>query len=65
MTSASPQLSTAVFLDLENGPVPSDVRVLHILIALQLQDRTSHQLGDLLGGWLDEAASTCPASTAC
>jgi hypothetical protein len=43
---------------LENGPVPSDVRVLHILIALQLQDRTGHRrLGHLLGGWLDEVAS--------
>jgi hypothetical protein len=43
---------------LENGPVPSDVRVLHILTALQLRDSTDHQrLGDLLSGWLDEVAS--------
>lgn len=43
---------------LENGPVPSDVRVLHILTALQLRDRPDHRrLGDLLGGWLDEVAS--------
>ncbi|MEO8899283.1 MAG: hypothetical protein ABI352_10415 [Candidatus Dormibacter sp.] len=43
---------------LENGPVPADVRVLHILTALQLHDRADHQwLRDMLGGWLDEVAS--------
>jgi hypothetical protein len=43
---------------LENGPVPPDVRVLHILTALELRDRTDHQrLGHLLGGWLDEVAA--------
>ncbi len=43
---------------LESGPAPSDVRVLHILTALQLRDSAEHRrLGALLGGWLDEVAS--------
>jgi hypothetical protein len=38
--------------------VPSDVRVLHILTALQLRHSADRaRLGELLSGWLDEVAS--------
>jgi hypothetical protein len=43
---------------LEGCAVPADVRVLHILTALQLRGCADHpRLGDLLGGWLDEVAA--------
>lgn len=43
---------------LVEGAVPADVRVLHVMTALELADHAEHRrLGELLGGWLDEVAS--------
>jgi hypothetical protein len=43
---------------LEDRGVPPDVRVLHIMTALELVDDADHpRLGELLEGWLDEVAS--------